>query len=109
MTADVNQFCSTYGSILVDLMLAPFTISYYSYQAYSRASWLGPTSMFVLFLVSAAVNKLLMSPVVNATVEQERREGDFRFKHVGVRVDSESLAFQGSARVEAEKVRIVWW
>ncbi len=106
MTADVNLFCSTYGSILVDLLLAPFTISYYSYQAYSRAGWPGPTAMFGLFLVSAVVNKLLMSPVVAATVEQEKREGDFRFRHVAVRVNSESLAFYGSAGEERRKVNL---
>ncbi len=100
ITADVDSFCTAYGSILVNLLLAPFTISYYTYQAYYRAGWPGPTAMFGLFAVSAVINKLLMSPVVSATVEQERREGDFRFKHVAVRVNSEPLAFHGSAAVE---------
>ena len=36
-----------------------------------------------------------MSPVVNLTVEKERYEGDFRFQHVFIRVNSESLAFYG--------------
>ena len=48
-----------------------------------------------------------MSPVVESTVEQERQEGDFRFKHVSVRVHAESLAFHGSAQEEASKVTII--
>ena len=40
--------------------------------------------MYILFVVSTIVNKFLMKPVVQITVERERREGDFRFKHVQV-------------------------
>ena len=42
-----------------------------------------------------------MSPVVNLMVKKERYEGDFRFQHVFIRVNSESLAFYGK---EAENV-----
>ena len=42
-----------------------------------------------------------MSPVVNLMVKKERYEGDFRFQHVFIRVNSESLAFYGK---EAESV-----
>ena len=42
-----------------------------------------------------------MSPVVNLMVKKERYEGDFRFQHVFIRVNSESLAFYGK---EAETV-----
>ena len=52
--------------------------------------------MFGLFIVSSCVNKLLMSPVVRLTFKKERLEGDFRFKHVFVRTNSESLAFSGA-------------
>ena len=40
--------------------------------------------MFLLFLVSTVVNKMLMKPVINTTVNLEKREGDFRFKHIMV-------------------------
>ena len=50
----------------------------------SRAGWIGPTGMFLLFLVSTVVNKMLMKPVINTTVNLEKREGDFRFKHIMV-------------------------
>ena len=44
-----------------------------------------------------------MSPVVNLTVEKERYEGDFRFQHVFIRVNSESLAFYGEQAETVEE------
>jgi ATP-binding cassette subfamily D (ALD) protein 4 len=103
MTSDVNHLCTSYGDIIANLVIVPFTISYYTYDSAVRTGWMGPTAMFGYFFVSTFVNKLLMSPIVNLTAVQERREGDFRFKHVSVRVNSESLAFHGSSRVESAK------
>ena len=46
-----------------------------------------------------------MSVVVPWVVKQERREGDFRYKHMQIRTNSESLAFltEGPARLEEKK------
>lgn len=68
---------------------------YYGYDAYLRADWIGPTGILGLFLVSLLINRLLMSPVVKATVDLERNEGDFRFGHASIRSHAESLAFCG--------------
>lgn len=104
MTSDCSSLTSVYGGIIADLVVVPFTTAYYTYQAYTRAGWLGPTAMFIYFLVSTVINKMLMAPVVNLTVNLEQKEGDFRFKHMEVRSYAESLAFNGSAETELEKV-----
>lgn len=46
-----------------------------------------------------------MSPIVSWVVRQERREGDFRYKHMQIRSNAESLAFLtgGPARLEETK------
>ena len=44
-----------------------------------------------------------MSPVVNLMVKNERYEGDFRFQHVFIRVNSESLAFYGKTAENVEE------
>ena len=49
------------------------------------------------------MSKVVMSPIVDLTATKERKEGDLRFKHVSVRVNSEALAFHGSPRVESLK------
>ena len=51
ITADTNVFCTIYGSIITNLIVAPACIIYYTYDAYSRTGWIGPTAMFILFLV----------------------------------------------------------
>jgi ATP-binding cassette subfamily D (ALD) protein 4 len=45
ITADVDLLTNNYGSIIADIVIAPFTIAYYTYSAFSRAGWIGPTSM----------------------------------------------------------------
>ena len=52
-----------------DLVLVPYTTAYYTYQTYTRAGWLGPTVMFIYFLVSTVINKMLMASVVNLAVK----------------------------------------
>ena len=36
MTTDVDTLCTNYGSIVADVIVAPFTIGYYAYSAYTR-------------------------------------------------------------------------
>ena len=68
-----------------------------------RTGWVGPTSCFIFFLIGTAVNKMLMSPIVAWSVKQDRKEGDFRYKHMQIRSNAESLAFITGARLEEMK------
>jgi len=104
ITSDVNSLTSSYGKIVSDLVLVPVLIGYYTYDAYNRAGWLGPTAMYAYFLISTVVNKVLMGPAVRLTVKMERKEGDFRFKHMELRTHSESLALSGSEKTELQNV-----
>jgi len=96
MAADTNVFCTIYGNLISRLLVTPITTIYYAYAAYSRTGWIGPTGMFIIFFVSSIINKFLMSPVVRLMFKKEKLEGDFRYNHVFVRVNSESLAFCGT-------------
>lgn len=101
MTQDVDKFCSTYGEVLPRLLISPFVIVYYCYQALERweflwafkveernetcftdccrSGWQGPFGCFCFFIGSTVVNKLIMTPIVRYVVKQERCEGDFRY------------------------------
>lgn len=63
-------------------------------------SWLGPVSIFGYFVLGTIVNKVLMGPIVSKLVQQEKLEGDFRFKHVQLRVNAEPAAFYRAGHVE---------
>uniref|UniRef100_F6X7G3 ATP binding cassette subfamily D member 4 n=1 Tax=Macaca mulatta TaxID=9544 RepID=F6X7G3_MACMU len=62
--------------------------------------WLGPVSIFGYFILGTMVNKTLMSPIVTKLVHQEKLEGDFRFKHMQIRVNAEPAAFYRAGHVE---------
>jgi len=104
ITSDVNSLVTTYGGFVPDLFILPVSTVWYAYKAYVGAGWIGPTGMFGLFLLSF-INKFLMNPVVNKTAQLEKSEGDFRFKHMNIRDNSESLAFQGNVENELKRAK----
>ena len=60
--------------------------------------------MYIYFIISTVINKMLMAPSVRLTVEMEQREGDFRFKHMELRSHVESFALSGSVNTELGNV-----
>ena len=87
----------------MDLLLSPILIAYYGYDAFYRATWIAPTGILGLFVISVVINRLLMSKVVSATVQHEKMEGYFRYAHANIRSNSESLAFCGHQACMFEK------
>ncbi|KAG0711629.1 ATP-binding cassette sub-family D member 4 [Chionoecetes opilio] len=103
MAQDVDKLCLTLATITIKVIIAPFQISYYTYRTYAGTGWLGTLAVYSFFLVATILNKIVMSPIVKFVMRQEKCEGNFRFKHMQVRVDAESIAFQGSSAVESFK------
>uniref|UniRef100_A0A4X2LG33 ATP binding cassette subfamily D member 4 n=3 Tax=Vombatus ursinus TaxID=29139 RepID=A0A4X2LG33_VOMUR len=100
ISQDVERFCRQFSTMASKLIISPFTITYYTYQCFRSTSWLGPVSIFGYFVLGTIVNKVLMGPIVSKLVQQEKLEGDFRFKHVQLRVNAEPAAFYRAGHVE---------
>ncbi|XP_064920022.1 lysosomal cobalamin transporter ABCD4 isoform X1 [Columba livia] len=100
ISQDVERFCRQLSSMASKLIISPFTLAYYTYQCFHSTGWLGPVSIFGYFIIGTIVNKILMSPIVSKLVQQEKLEGDFRFKHMQIRVNAETVAFYRAGRVE---------
>ncbi|XP_075359350.1 lysosomal cobalamin transporter ABCD4 isoform X6 [Mycteria americana] len=100
ISQDVERFCRQLSSMASKLIISPFTLAYYTYQCFHSTGWLGPVSIFGYFMIGTIVNKVLMSPIVSKLVQQEKLEGDFRFKHMQIRVNAEPAAFYRAGRVE---------
>ncbi|KAM9239412.1 lysosomal cobalamin transporter ABCD4 [Leptosomus discolor] len=100
ISQDVERFCRQLSSMASKLIVSPFTLAYYTYQCFHSTGWLGPVSIFGYFVIGTIVNKVLMSPIVSKLVQQEKLEGDFRFKHMQIRVNAEPAAFYRAGHVE---------
>nr|XP_034964488.1 lysosomal cobalamin transporter ABCD4 isoform X1 [Zootoca vivipara] len=100
ISQDVERFCKQLSSMASKLIISPFTLAYYTYQCFYSTGWMGPVSIFGYFIMGTIVNKILMSPIVSKLVQQEKLEGDFRFKHMQLRVNAESAAFYRAGEVE---------
>ncbi|KAG8177047.1 hypothetical protein JTE90_006523 [Oedothorax gibbosus] len=103
ITQDVEKFCKQFSLILAPFVVAPFTITYYSYNCYTTTGWIGPVAIFLIFLISVLVNKLLIKPIMGLVIRQEKNEGFFRFKHMFVRSNAESIAFQNANYAEMSR------
>ncbi|KAH7976510.1 hypothetical protein HPB52_015295 [Rhipicephalus sanguineus] len=77
ITQDVDRLCQVLSDIVPTLLISPFTIAYYSYQSFSVAGYIGPLAVFVYFIVSTLVSKLLITRVVPRVYELEKQEGRF--------------------------------
>ena len=104
ITQDVDKFCQQFSEISSKLLISPFTIAYYSYQCFVSTGYIGPVSIYVYFVIGSIINRIIMSPIVSLVVRQERNEGDFRFKHVNIRTNSESIVFLQGSKIEGNKV-----
>ncbi|XP_015770297.1 PREDICTED: ATP-binding cassette sub-family D member 4-like [Acropora digitifera] len=103
ITQDVERFCSNLRKSVIVFIISPFTIAYYTYQCYNSSGYLGPLLIYGYFFTGTIINKLIMTPVVTLVFKQESLEGDFRFKHMHIRSNAESIAFYNSGRVEERK------
>merc|ERR1719187_1350235 len=53
LTQDIKRLCTATGDIVIPVIIAPFKIGWYSYQAYSTSDWYGPVGVYGFFLVSS--------------------------------------------------------
>ncbi|XP_049336790.1 ATP-binding cassette sub-family D member 4 isoform X1 [Astyanax mexicanus] len=100
ISQDVERLCKQLSTMASRFVISPFTVSYYTYQCFNSTGYIGVLCIFGYFLVGTFANKILMGPIVSTLVEQEKLEGDFRFKHMQIRVNAESAAFYRAGKVE---------
>ena len=106
ITQDVDKFSNQFSSIFSTLVISPFTIGYYTYQCYKSTGYIGPLSIYGYFVVGSLFNKILMAPIIKLVFQQEKLEGNFRFKHMQLRVNAESTAFYHSGALEEKRTNI---
>ncbi|XP_068198130.1 lysosomal cobalamin transporter ABCD4 isoform X2 [Antennarius striatus] len=100
ISQDAERLCKQMSTMASRLIVSPFTLTYYTYHCFYSTGWIGPITIFGYFVLGTIANKILMGPIVSTLFEQEKLEGDFRFKHMQIRVNAESAAFYRAGKVE---------
>lgn len=100
---DLDNMCNIFSQIFAPVIISPFITGYYIWQVVKMTGYLGPVIVVFFFLVATIINQFLMSPVVNYVYKKEKFEGDFRFKHMQIRVNAESMAFYQPGMTELAK------
>ncbi|XP_054168656.1 lysosomal cobalamin transporter ABCD4-like [Oppia nitens] len=105
ITQDVDAFCRSLSSIISDLLVWPFIIPFYTYHSYVIIGYIGPLGCFIFFIVTTVLNKSLISMVSNKVYLQQQSEGNYRFQHIHVRNNCESIALQSGHTFENFKTQ----
>lgn len=101
LTQDIEKTTQVLACDLFSpVITAPLIILYYSYLTWESSGWLGPFAIYAYFAFVTLVNRYLLSPIVGLVNETEKKEGDFRQRHMEVRTNVESIAFYQSGLIE---------
>lgn len=111
ITQDVDKMTVSLSVMVPEIMVSPFIIGksldvrcniptdtppffavFYSYRCYGVSGLVGPVGCVTFFLLSTLINKWLITQVSRLVYAQERCEGDFRFQHLRIRNNAESIA-----------------
>ncbi|CAO3587686.1 unnamed protein product [Absidia cylindrospora] len=90
---DIDKFAETMRLILEKLIISPILVVLYTWQCWSVAGFLGPSLIYLYFLLGSLLSRRFIQPIVSAVFYKELQEGNFRFLHVRLRQFAESIAF----------------
>ncbi|KAI9593913.1 ABC transporter transmembrane region 2-domain-containing protein [Syncephalis fuscata] len=85
---DVDKFASTSRQVFQAIVVSPFIIIYYTVKTWEVSGYWA--------------RRFVMSPVTKAVFMKERHEGLFRFLHVRLRTENESIAMLKGEKKEQE-------
>ena len=69
-------------------------------KTFATVGYTGPLAVFIYFVIWCLINGPLTNPIATVIYSQDKREGDFRFKHMNLRMNAESIAFYDSSQSE---------
>lgn len=93
ITQDADKFTKLLAtSVIPTVLLSPFIVTYYSIKTWNVAGGWGVGLIYGYFLIGVIINRVLITPITPWAARVEKSEGDFRYKHVSVRVKSEESA-----------------
>ena len=104
ITMDLDRFCKLSAQVIRVVIIAPFTIAWYSYKCY-QVTWWGPLACFIFFLLGSIINNIVTPYVVRESKKVELCEGDYRWQNARVRRDAELLAMSKGGQFEYARTK----
>ncbi|KAI8335836.1 ATP-binding cassette sub-family D member 4-like protein [Chlamydoabsidia padenii] len=105
ITQDIDKFAETMQSILEKLIISPILVVLYTWQCWAVAGFLGPSLIYVYFILGSLVSRRFIQPIVTAVFYKELEEGNFRYLHVRLRQFAESIAFTKGEEEENQRAK----
>ncbi|VDM92485.1 unnamed protein product [Onchocerca ochengi] len=114
ITQDTEKMCNQLAiNIIPAILIGPFVIAVYTYKTYISTGSLGIGIIYGYFIIGVIINKFLVSPMVKWNAREEKAEGDFRYKHVSIRNNAESIALYEAEPFEQYECNrifmLLWW
>ncbi len=108
ITSDLNSFLQDARLLMEALLIDPLLIFYYSYKTYKVSnSAYAPLCVYLYFIVSVVACKLASLKLVALNMEKEKREGEFRKKHLNLRVYKEEISIWKGESWELRRVNLL--
>ncbi|KAF9362318.1 ATP-binding cassette sub- D member 4 [Mortierella sp. NVP85] len=107
ITQDIEKMSETLRKMVEDLIITPLLVLFYTYQCWKMAGYTGVLGIYLYFLISVILSRILINPIVDAVFYKESAEGYFRYLHVRFRQFAESITFsrgEGEAKHSADEM-----
>lgn len=100
VTQDIDKFCTSMSDLFTNLFKPTLDVILFTYKLSRVVGWLGPSSMYVYFFLSAAILRGIMPSFARLTAEEQKLEGDFRHCHSRLITHAEEVAFYSGGNTE---------
>jgi ATP-binding cassette subfamily D (ALD) protein 3 len=100
LTQDVEKFCNGLADLYSNLAKPVLDIAIYAVQLSRSIGSQGPLRMLLYLLISGTVLTRLRKPVAAFVVNEQKREGQFRYVNSRLITNAEEVAFYGGQAKE---------
>uniref|UniRef100_A0A914CKQ8 ABC transmembrane type-1 domain-containing protein n=1 Tax=Acrobeloides nanus TaxID=290746 RepID=A0A914CKQ8_9BILA len=101
LTQDIERMCNQLATTVLPAgLIGPFVVVYYTVKTWKTAGPFGVGVIYLYFIVGTIMNKFLVSPLSKWSARVELNEGNFRYKQVTIRDNSEAIAFYRAEEFE---------
>jgi ABC-type uncharacterized transport system fused permease/ATPase subunit len=103
ITRDIEAFTKLIGPLISKIVIIPLTIIYYTWTTFRGLGWQGPAMCYAYFILGTILNRIFINWVIPFWYKQELYEGDFRYSHMTIRANAESIAFYSGQEWELQE------